>query len=133
MPISLDWLDHRQTILVWELKGHWTMDEFRPMLDRSYDMCLSVSYWVNSIVVDQDTEQFANLLISNNEQRGRPDPKNYDMAVFVVKQNTQAKMLRIMSQSPNRYGKTRVFHSYGDALKFVEQRQVKLQSVPVPK
>ena len=131
MPIELTWLDERQSILVWRFSGDWTIEDFGEFYIKSLEMCGSVDHWVNSIVIDQDSDKLFNLISATRTQRERPDPRNYDMAALVLTKSLYSRMLEIMSESPMQWGKIKVFYEYADALAFVEARQKELAAIPV--
>lgn len=132
MPIEMDWLDDRKSIIVWRMSGAWTMKEFAEVYPRSVEMCNSVNHWVNSIVVDEKSDKLFNMLMATGKQRDEPDPPNYDMAAMVMPKSNYSRMIEIMSESPVEWGRVRVFYEYEDALAFVEERQKELAETPVP-
>lgn len=83
MSIEVYWEDEEQTIVRYDFKGHWTWDEFYPVLEKALEMERAKPYRVDVILDMRKNEVVPANVLTHLKSIADHQPDNIGISVFV--------------------------------------------------
>jgi hypothetical protein len=85
--VTVDWLDEEKTVLIYQIYGKWTWEEFYNAFERARVMMASVPYVVHAITIPRDDAARRHIpsnILTHFPIITRRLPSNAGMAAMVI-------------------------------------------------
>ena len=124
MPINIRWFDDTKRIILWEIEGHWTLDEMHKIYSEGNAMCAAVpENTINALIDMTRSNSIPSNIFSALSARTRTETPNYDMAVIVSNNRMVKGFVNVFNSIPALRGHFVVVSTLDTALVFIDQRR----------